>query len=452
MQTVKMEKSFWKRLFSSPYLPFLVLWAILLACHLTFVMEAGDEVYYGNVLATTNLWSFSVYHYFNWSSRVLIELVLCVVAYLPKLVWRLMNPLVATVCALCLSKLAGAWKDTATNWLLCGFMLLYPWQNMRTAGWIATTLVYLWPAVAALAALLPSAAAAKGQASRRIWCALSLPLLLYATNMEQVAAFYVLLLAGVLVFLLAGRKKIHWVLWAQLGVCLAGIVYAITCPGAKVRYAVELSQWFPNYGMRSFVANLELGISTTLQTVLYARDYIFAFFCLLTAWLVWRRYKNVVYRLLALFPLGVCLVLGVYQNYSLRLFPQLAFFTGALNGEGMITLSNANVPVAYLPLLLLYAAFAASLVNLYLALGHTPTALAAVWVLVCGFGSRVMMGLSPTVWVSGDRTGLFFSLAVVAVCCVLLRRLKTAPRRQHVLFLTIFCAYCLLQIYSIAEM
>lgn len=441
-----------QRLLRHPWLPFVLLWVILLVCHLTFVMEAGDEVFYRDAWQNQGLIDFLTYQYFHWASRTWIELLLTVFSALPKLVWRLVNPLMGVVVACCLSNVVGTLKSQKGNWLVCGFMLLYRWELMRTAGWIATTLVYLWPAAFALLALMPLVQWLRGTRPRTLWCVLALPALLYATNMEQVLVCVLLLLLGLCAYRLFARKKLHWLLFAQLGICVFNLVYALVSPGAAQRFAVEQTQWFPNYAMRGLFANAELGLATALNPLFYARDFVFAFFCVLLAFAVWQRHKNWFYRLVGLAPLAICLPLGFYGRYVEKLVPAIGFFTKALNGEGIITLANANTLTAYIPLLLLLFGFVACVVGLYLALGHTPLAFGCMWALCSGLASRAMMGFSPSIWASGDRTGFFFTLCTIAVACLLAKQALPAKKWQKIAFWIIFAAYCALQIYSMAEM
>lgn len=53
-------------------------------------------------------------------------------------------------------------------------------------------------------------------------------------------------------------------------------------------------------------------------------------------------------------------------------------------------------------------------------MGHMPRALLAVGLVLGGFGTRLMMGFSPTVWASEDRTFLIMHIcmAMAAVLCL----------------------------------
>lgn len=441
-----------KKWLASPVLPYVAFFVLMLVAHLTFLLVDGDEVMYAQMFETQGIWGMTVNHFYTWSSRVFIEAVLALVSWLPRIVWRLLNPVVATVCVWCMAKLCGVEKDTGASWVLCGLFVLYRWEYLNTAGWVATTLVFLWPAAAALFALLPLGQMLRGEKPKLWQCVLGLPLLLYAANNEQIAVLYLLLGGATLAYMLVKKQKMHWVLPVQLVVCVANIVYALAIPGPRMRTAAEMTQWYPDFGMRSFAMNADLGMMTALDSVLYTRDLLFAWLCALLAWAVWKRYKNVVYRLLALWPLVVSLVFGVFQRFTLTVFPQLAFFTEALGGGGIVSLHNVNIITAFIPLLLLYFTFAACLVNTYLAFGHTPRALCALALLFFGFLSRAMLGFSPTVWTSGIRTGFFFSLCTIAVCTMLFKQLKPVKGAQRVIFAVLFGASCLFQMYSLLEM
>ena len=451
MQQVQKVKNIAKKLASHPAAPFVSLLAVLLLWHLRFTLVGGDEITYRNRVAELGLWGFTVESYRTWSSRTLVELLLCIVVQLPEMVWRLVNPVMVALSAWCTSRIVCAEKNPQANWMICGFFVMYPWLVMRSAGWITTTLVYVWPAAACLLALVPTARLAQGEKPGKRWCILSLPLLLYGCNVEPLAVLCGILLAVFAAYLLFAKEKLHWLLPAQLAMCLANILNAAFCPGARQRFAAEATQWFPNYGMRSFWQNAELGVSTALDAVFYNRDMVFFLFCVLLAWAVWHRQKNIVYRLLGLFPVGVCVVFGTFRHALEPRFPALMFFNDALNGEGIITFSTANIPAAYLPFLLLCAAFVACVVDLYLALGHTPAALAAMTAFVSGMLSRAMLGFSPTAGVSGDRTGYFFSLCMIAAAGLLYQGLSGAKRWQKIVFGAVLLGYCLLQIGALVE-
>ena len=265
----------------SRIVPYVALYAVLLALHLQFTLGTGDDPMYAAMLDQYSLAYFSLWHYYTWSARTLIEAVVCIVEALPAIVWRLADPLYITLCAACIVRLARLEDRPAGRWAVCGLALCYPWQDMSSAGWVCTTLVFVWPLLAALAALLPLGKSLRGNRPRAWQCAAALPLTLYAANMELLAGLLTLLLLAYLAWCLWAHRRPHWLAWAQLGLCAANIVYALTCPGTALRYGNEVTSWFQDYGMRSLWQNFELGISAAMSRMVLEPHLLFFVFCVL---------------------------------------------------------------------------------------------------------------------------------------------------------------------------
>ena len=319
----------------------------------------------------------------------------------------------------------------AYSWAVCGLALCYPWQDMSSAGWVCTTLVFVWPLLAALAALLPLGESLRGNRPRAWQCAAALPLTLYAANMELLAGLLTLLLLAYLAWCLWAHRRPHWLAWAQLGLCAANIVYALTCPGTALRYGNEVTSWFQDYGMRSLWQNFELGISAAMSRMVLEPHLLFFVFCVLLACAVWARYRQPLYRLFSLFPVSAALVLGVLGGPLRALAPRLSFFADAVTEKGTLTPLNAWTLKRWLPFLLLCAVLFACALELYLALGHGTAAYAGVAVYLSGFASYGAMGFSPSIWASGARSGFFFAFALAAAGALVLRALpeKRMPWR-----------------------
>ncbi len=269
-----------------PHAPGLIFggfFCVMLALHAAMPVGLGDDPMYRDMLNRMSLWQFLTEHYATWSARSLVEAVLCTVAALPPAVWRVADALLVALCAFLAARTAGLERSPcgAAMAVLC--FLCYDWTALSTAGWMCTTLVFVWPLAAALAAAQPLVQLARGAAPGRALCAASLLLLAYAANMEQALVVYTGCLAGVLLWHAAARRRVHWVVWAQLAVCAANALYAATCPGTAARIAGETTSWFTDFGMRTIWQNAELGISNAMYHVLYQKNILFFVFCVVLA-------------------------------------------------------------------------------------------------------------------------------------------------------------------------
>ena len=267
-------------------------------------------------------------------------------------------------------------------------------------------------------------------ATGRALCAASLLLLAYAANMEQALVVYTGCLAGVLLWHAAARRRVHWVVWAQLAVCAANALYAATCPGTAARIAGETTSWFTDFGMRTIWQNAELGISNAMYHVLYQKNTLFFAFCVVLALAVAARHRAWYVRLFGVLPAVAVAVLGVGGPLANKLVPSLSFFANVFTKDGYLNLLTVYSPKYWLAFLLLCAVLAACVLNLYLALGHTRAAFGAMLLFCAGFASYAMLGFSPTVMVSGQRTGFFLLMSVV-VCTLLLWRSLAAARAKR---------------------
>ena len=211
-----------RRFAARPGAPYLALALVLLALHAQFTLGTGDDPMYASILDNYTLWGFTVQHYYTWSARSLVEAALCVVEALPTVLWRVADPLLIALCAYLAARILGCEKNADAGWALAGLALCYDWTVMRTAGWVCTTLVFVWPLAAALAAAQPLVQARRGLRVPR-WAYVPAALAaVYAANMEQ-------LMAAMALCLLATSELAHWRLfvWMAFAVSVGSDGFAL---------------------------------------------------------------------------------------------------------------------------------------------------------------------------------------------------------------------------------
>ena len=222
---------------------------------------------------------------------------------------------------------------------------------------------------------------------------------------------------------------------------MANLVYIATCPGNTARFETECTSWFIDFGMRGFLQNAELGVSTAMASAVYAYNLLFFVFCACLAVCVWVRCRAWPLRALGLFPAAVTLALGVLGAPLKTLVPPLSFFANVVTKNGILNVETVWMPKRYVSFLLLCAVLAACVLDLYLALGHTGAAFAGILAFCAGFATKAMLGFSPTVWQSGARTGFFFAFACIFCALLCWRSLEPGQKRPRRL-LAALCAVC----------
>ncbi|MDR3314841.1 MAG: hypothetical protein LBS96_10390 [Oscillospiraceae bacterium] len=350
------------------------------------------------------------------SSRVPVDALTYLFALHP-LAWRLLNPLALLGFSVLLAALLHleSRREKAALALLC----LYPSMFLAEAGFMATSLNYLWPAFCGAFALWALRAFDPADCARRWLPLASLLPVLYAVNMQQLVVVLVpllllLWLRGVARFQMR-RQKAAYALAVLAHVALAlggaGFVFWRSLTGENARMAREAARYFPDFAALSLLQKAELGISSTFQGLAASLSLpaaAFLAFCVYLFFAVRRSALPKWRQWLALVPalLVVALV--------------LATLCGAAPGLHLVNYKmqkaayhSAFAADALFCLLLGLVAF-----TLHGLLQTRPARLQALLALALGLASRCMMGFSPTVWASGYRT--FFLLLLALLLCVFL--------------------------------
>jgi len=113
-----------------------VLWHVVLSTNV------GDDMVYFKTLLDGNssLGEILAHRYETWSSRMVIEAVLIPLVHCP-LLWKILDIVIFTSLPVLLCGLLGV--TGRGRWFVTGLVLLYPFADMASAGWIATTTNYL---------------------------------------------------------------------------------------------------------------------------------------------------------------------------------------------------------------------------------------------------------------------------------------------------------------------
>ena len=182
-------KGYMKSVTQKKYLPFWVFAVVMGIYHVIMREPEGSDAmwFFRNQLDTYTLTDYLNMRYDTWSSRLLIEAVL---VYISRniLAWKLLDFVFWMFLAWALVWIFPEEKRETASCFIVGILLLYPMWDLRTAGWIATSVNYSWPLALGVFSLHGTARTFRGQkTSVYMWILYSLAAL-YAANMEQMAA------------------------------------------------------------------------------------------------------------------------------------------------------------------------------------------------------------------------------------------------------------------------
>ena len=405
---------------------FFIFFVINLSCHLPMKLNGDAAEWFAVALSDRNLFEFLKLRYLQWSSRTFIDCILVILCYLPFGVWQVLDSLIYTTIGVIICKIVNTDKVTV-RFCVFALCLAYPFLDMNTAGWLATTLNYLWPLLGILGGVYYILLSAKKKLHKSE-IGIACIMLLFGANLEQgVAILFGFLIAYDLICL---RENIRITSLLKIShiVIIVDFLYIVLCPGNRMRAISEEASSFPEFATLSLFDKCELGMSSTLYHFIFNLEPLFLMFvlCLLIA--VFELKKDVIFRTIAVVPLFISTVFCVFGNELYAIFPGFAGLKGVMSDTGVWDFDNPASIGCWLIMLVVVICIILSLYAIY---EKSPATGVSIFVtIMLGFASRSLMGFSPTIWVSSDRTYIFLYFSFIISIVYLLNMISSVKSRN----------------------
>lgn len=444
-------KKWWNRLSGNQIACQLVLTGIfllvLIIAQAWISPDFGDDLAYARVRQEQSLSEFLAERYDSWSSRLLIEAVMMLLIN-HSLIWRVLNIAVVLLLIWITADLFGIGNRLQAQFLFFVSVWMIPFASLCSAGWITTTTNYLWVLALGLLALRPIGHWLKGESCPE-WEYLICPLCaLYAANMEQMGAILLgsyLVFGGYLVYL---KRRLSPFYFIQLGLTLVSMLFILSAPGNAVRSLAGTEVIFREFSDMSVGEKLWMGF---LENAHYYIAGGYENCCCLFGCLSGVLMISFVGKIAGerqstesrqLWPnvwkgIAVCLPLISYLCCT-WFFPYLLWEVNIPRGRDLLwALSyNRQIPsqspgqpsMIVIQTSFYLAVLCCVALTIRLLHGKSEESRLQLLVLGAGFASRLLMGFSPTIYASGDRTALFCSMAVLIV---ILRNMQLCLRENR---------------------
>lgn len=426
MQFLKKQKERIIGLFGADitmYLPFLIVALVSLLYHMKMQPMGGDDPFFAQATEGTTIWDYLVGRYENWTSRIVLEFVLVLVVKAPWL-WRILDFLAFATMPWLMSRLLGGGK--LMNWCAAGAVLIYPFHDMGTAGWITTTETHFWPlwGILYVAVLIRKIVTQERIMVPEAIFGILVCVITGSHEQYAVILFVLLLLSGC--YLWKKRQKPgNLPLYALIsGIDIISIIVIMCCPGNAGRNAVSIAD-LPVYETFGFGDKLYLGLLSIERVFIANSDIVFFTVVLLLAVLVYLKTENFIKTVISGLPLlilfGQTVVRAAYPGLS-GLFPI----------PGQILEWSWSEISAWLPMLYLTLTVASMLYALYQIFGENLIEYIYVLILLgCGFGTGAVLGFMATIYVSGER--VYAALYVILLLVTMAGIKKQQAAGQEIL-------------------
>lgn len=428
-----------KKILNNKYLPFIILLVLMLFLHL-FMDFIGDDIWFAKQLSHHSLFDFLASRYTNWSSRLIIETILVSITKININIWRILDCIFYVLACFLILKLVNVKDKKIINYLGCLLFLTYPFFEMSGAGWAATTLNYLWPLSLGLLSFLPLINYENKKKNNKFIYIISFISLLYSTNQEQSCALIFGFNFLYFIYKIYKKEKINKYNVICLVFSLASLIFILTCPGNGIRSIEETEKWYPEFENFNIIDKIYLGLVPTINLLLENKIIILYTIVILSiASYIYS--KKEVTKYISVFNIIIILLLTIFKTPLLDVFPYLEnlFNHFAYQGLPIITSKLSLLTIMFSLLLI------ADIIYMLLVIFKNKQLL-PLFVFLAGFASRFIIGFSPTVFVSGNRTALFLYMCLITVILFTLVKLyndKKINKRYEKVLVVAFLVFAI---------
>lgn len=391
-------------------MPFIVLLIILIVIHCIIKLNYADDLYFAQVLDQNKLFTWLIERYDTWSSRVIVEAVLVIVMHFGEFLWKLFDIAMFILLAVSISKLFVKKNVKRYNWIIVGLILIYPLKDMSTAGWAATTINYIWPLSLGLYCLTIVKKILKNENIKIHEYIFSVIALIYATNVEQMCAILLAIYIPTTVYLVFFKKKNNVYIILQSAICTLSLILTLSCPGNAIRNASETLTWFPEFVQLSFIDKFLMGYSSSLAKFIFEPNALFMIAVALVFILVSNKEKSIYIRIFSSIPLICNITFGFIGWVLGKVMPNFPNQSNSMTKYGITDT---------FPLIILTIVGVSFIYSIYIIFKNNIKSLICIYILLLGVASRIVIGFSPTIWASNDRTFLYMYFSII-LCCLML--------------------------------
>lgn len=379
-----------------------------------FVPFSNDDVAYFKEQSFTFNWIINE-RYMTWSSRVILESVL---PFLCNHDYVFRSVSVAFI-AFNIYSIKLIFNSFSLSFVLL-FLSLFPFYNLESAGLVATTVNYYYPAVLGLfivGVLLKDK-------KIPMWTVLAVILSsIIATNHEQMSLILVILSS---LFLIKNRHNALAI--GVLLLSILGLLNCALCPGNHLRLVAETAKWMPEFSDYSFFDKVYLGISSTLYFLNFSEPF---FLILLTSILLF------LYKKKMLIVLSTLVFIYMVLRLPVRMF---------MKSAGVILDGNFIYNFPFLSLLLLLAWDLFIFFLLVKSVFNIKVKILLITLFILANLVRASVGLSPTVFASLSRPSIFSEIIIVISSMIIFENIMSLCNQQYLNKLKLLI--CCFAIYS----
>ncbi|MEW9937948.1 DUF6056 family protein [Clostridium butyricum] len=424
-------------IYKNKYFPFIILFIVMLILHMNMT-KFIDDMALTEKLQQMSLKKYLINGYYTWSSRQIINFILGTLLMHNLIFWKIIDSSIIVLLAYSLSNLIDYEDENKKNWIISLFILIYPFAYMASAGWMATTVNYLWPLSLGIFSLIPIRKIINN--NRIAWYEAILYILatIFVTNLEQAVMFIPIYSFYLIYFWIKKNRKYNWILLLQVILSAINLIYKLTCPGSQVRTESEIITWFPDYNMLSFIDKIKLGLTSTAGQYITTTNTIFLIITFSIMYIIWKKYEDTLYRWISAIPFAIGVIMGLLNDKIIEMFPFMEnIFKKQIQGiNDFIEINAYNFEYIqyYFTIIVSIIVFGLIVLCIYLIFENSFKTINYIGAFLLAFASRMIMSFSPTIYASSLRTYIFLDFIFIILGIVIyleIDKLLTSKKKNE---------------------
>ena len=152
---------------------------------------------------------------------------------------------------------------------------------------------------------------------------------------------------------------------------------------------------------------------------------VFIVFTAIMAYYILKDYKNIFIKLMGITPFIGATFLNLFKNFTDTLLPKLSdLMTMYSKNELIINFFDLKSITMLLPILIYFIILFCILINIVLIFkNERNTQITLIIIYLLGLITRFIMGFSPTVFASGERTNLFLYYSFILISIMIYKKI-----------------------------
>lgn len=381
------------------------------------ISHYSDDVWFSNEAKTPDIIKWLTIRYQTWSSRTPIEFVLLKIIN-HKQIWAIFNSffIAATISSLAYI-ISDNKKETIYSTLIFILIIIITIKKGFIKDgilWMTGSVNYLWPFAFSITgfALLKNTKRSLTPNKKTF----IIPLIFFFSSFsEQVVLINIILLISIVLVYRGVTQRISII---SLSATAFAFIYIIFSPGNAMRLHLEVSRWNPDFVNLNILEKVTMGLNLSYDQMFSVQPVaiIIIYLCLFLS-----SPKNLKVRLISFLLLALTISLTLIQK---KLFSSMEFDTiyrlNSQNAASYFALARASIVILI---------SVSTTIFLFIHQKEMKSAWVITSIYVASYSGTVMLGLSPTIYASGQRvlmvSGIMFSALASYLAIKTLKHIKT---------------------------